>query len=332
MKLQWLKIRYLHREHRKMKSKSISHPSTWHWSRKTANNATSSRRLVASTPRESRDADSEIFRTGIICQNGGRNTILFHQWICYGWTQLYAFWRQNTSSHAHFSPSCYCSALGSTLHTRMRACGSSQTRDMIGTCCIPAWSTLDSYLLGKISHHVEPIMRSSNQHVSSAAFITQPNTNSIVSLEIHQETANWDWSKTPILQEATKTPGGVLWKFGSHTFVPMSWACNKQTAVSHSSTEASIILLDARLRVEGVPDLSAKMINMLYTQAGGGSKLVHQTQILKHLEPFGDIDDVLPNARLFSMRTSYYIFEDNEAVIKQIIRGRSPTMCHASCW
>ena len=110
----------------------------------------------------------------------------------------------------------------------------------------------------------------------------------------------------------------------------MSWACNKQTAVSHSSTEASIILLDARLRVEGVPDLSVQILNLLYTQAGGGSKLVHQTQILKHLEPFGDIDDVLPNARLFSMRTSYYIFEDNEAVIKQTIRGRSPTMCHAS--
>ena len=38
----------------------------------------------------------------------------------------------------NFSQSCKCSALDSTLHTYMRACGSRQTRDMIGTCCIPA--------------------------------------------------------------------------------------------------------------------------------------------------------------------------------------------------
>ena len=45
---------------------------------------------------------------------------------------------QNTSSHAHFSQSCSCSALDSTLHTYIRACGSSQARDMVGKCCIPA--------------------------------------------------------------------------------------------------------------------------------------------------------------------------------------------------
>ena len=43
--------------------------------------------------------------------------------------------------------------------------------------------------------------------------------------------------------------------FGSHTFVPISWMCKRQTAVSHSSTESEIISLDAGLRLDGVPAL-----------------------------------------------------------------------------
>ena len=42
---------------------------------------------------------------------------------------------------------------------------------------------------------------------------------------------------------------------GSHTFVPISWMCKKQTSVSHSSTESEIISLDAGLRLDGVPAL-----------------------------------------------------------------------------
>ena len=44
--------------------------------------------------------------------------------------------------------------------------------------------------------------------------------------------------------------------FGSHTFVPVSWMCKKQTSVSHSSTEAEIISLDAGLRTDGIPALT----------------------------------------------------------------------------
>ena len=42
---------------------------------------------------------------------------------------------------------------------------------------------------------------------------------------------------------------------GSHTFVPISWMCKKQTSVSHSSTESEIISLDAGLRLDGIPAL-----------------------------------------------------------------------------
>ena len=44
-------------------------------------------------------------------------------------------------------------------------------------------------------------------------------------------------------------------RFGSRTFVPISWMCKKQTSVSHSSTESEIISLDAGLRLDGIPAL-----------------------------------------------------------------------------
>ena len=44
--------------------------------------------------------------------------------------------------------------------------------------------------------------------------------------------------------------------FGTHTFVPTSWMCKKQTSVAHSSTEAEIISLDAGLRMDGIPSLT----------------------------------------------------------------------------
>ena len=39
------------------------------------------------------------------------------------------------------------------------------------------------------------------------------------------------------LEESKSTSGGTLCIFGSHTFVPISSMCEKQTSVSHSSTE-----------------------------------------------------------------------------------------------
>ena len=63
------------------------------------------------------------------------------------------------------------------------------------------WKTrfiLDSKLLDQISHKVEISVR---WHVSSVTFIAHPTTDIFVTLEIHQYTANWDYSKTPFLQE-----------------------------------------------------------------------------------------------------------------------------------
>ena len=57
------------------------------------------------------------------------------------------------------------------------------------------------------------------------------------------------------LEDSISTSGGTLCIFGSYTFVPISWMCKKQSAVSPSSTESEIISLDAGLRLDGIPAL-----------------------------------------------------------------------------
>ena len=57
------------------------------------------------------------------------------------------------------------------------------------------------------------------------------------------------------LEDSKSTSGGTLCIFGSHTFVPISWMCEKQTSVSHSSTESEIFSLDTGLRLDGLPAL-----------------------------------------------------------------------------
>ena len=57
------------------------------------------------------------------------------------------------------------------------------------------------------------------------------------------------------LSDSKSTTGGLLCVFGPSTFVPITWVCKKHGAVSHSSTEAEVIALDAALRMEGLPAL-----------------------------------------------------------------------------
>ena len=62
--------------------------------------------------------------------------------------------------------------------------------------------------------------------------------------------------------DSKSTSSGTLCVFGSHTFVPISWMCKKQTSVSHSSTESEIIFLDAGLRLDGIPALDLWDLNV----------------------------------------------------------------------
>ena len=72
-------------------------------------------------------------------------------------------------------------------------------------------------------------------------------------------------SGTLTLQEILKIQNPLLEEhyvfFGSHTFVPISWMCKKQTSVSHSSTESEIISLDTGLRLDGL--LALELLDLI---------------------------------------------------------------------
>ena len=58
------------------------------------------------------------------------------------------------------------------------------------------------------------------------------------------------------LKDSKSTSGVIMVLAGPRTFCPISWICKKQGAISHSSTEAEIIALDAGMRMEGIPLVS----------------------------------------------------------------------------
>ena len=141
------------------------------------------------------------------------------------------------------------------------------------------------------------------------------------------------------LEDSKSTSGGTLCVFGSHTFVPTSWMCKKQTAVSHSSTESEIISLDAGLRLDGL--LALELWDPIVSVLGNVSRVsdgsgqpdsdVHKRhKSHKKIDVMEDIDSALSNVQSARQEALLYVFEDNEAVIKMIIKGRSPTMRHVS--
>ena len=126
------------------------------------------------------------------------------------------------------------------------------------------------------------------------------------------------------------------------TFVPVPCVCKKQTAVSHSRTEAEIISLGTGLRMGGIPALNYwdTVVQLLHLRAGGDSmRLVRERpnnkqKLNKIHDSIQEIDyHVSPNTRLFSMISFLYVLEDNkdnEAVIQMSNKGGSPTIRHVS--
>ena len=138
------------------------------------------------------------------------------------------------------------------------------------------------------------------------------------------------------LEDSKSTSGGTLCVFfGSHTFVPICWMCKKQTACSHSSTESEIISLDTGLRLDGLPalelwDIIVSVIGNVSRVSDGSGKPecdVHKHhKVHKKIDVMKDIDAVPSNVHSSRQEALLYVFEDNEAVIKMIIKSRSPTM------
>ena len=140
------------------------------------------------------------------------------------------------------------------------------------------------------------------------------------------------------LEDSKSTSGGTLCIFGSHTFVPISWMCKKQTSVSHSSTESEIISLDTGLRLDGL--LALELWDLIVSVSGIVSQISDRTgrpvnvDVKRNPKSQGkinvmeNIDSVPSNVQSSRQEALLYVFEDNEAVIKMIIKGRSPSMRH----
>ena len=147
------------------------------------------------------------------------------------------------------------------------------------------------------------------------------------------------------LEDSKSTSGGTLCIFGSHTFVPTSWMCKKQSSVSHSSTESEIISLDAVLRFDGVPALDLwdlivfVLKNTVQTLERPERPVVSWSEICspphtihKRKQSHGminyldNVDFILSNVQSSHQEALWYVFEANEAVIKMMIKGRSLAM------
>ena len=115
-------------------------------------------------------------------------------------------------------------------------------------------------------------------------------------------------------------------------------------------TESEIISLDAGLRLDGIPalDLWDLIVAVLHGNTYQSNqarwdfctnqreiRAVHDT-LQKRKKSHGMIDDldnvdfISSNVNSSRQEALLYVFEDNEAVIKMIIKGRSPTMRHVS--
>ena len=145
----------------------------------------------------------------------------------------------------------------------------------------------------------------------------------------------------------------ILWSVDNFVlevehFVPVSWMCKKQTAVSHSSTESEIISLDAGLRMDELLaldlwDIVIEVLRSTNNNAQSRHSSIQETGATIHcktkaqkikrrqkVDQLSDVDYVPTNTHASQNESQMYIFEDNEAVIKMTIKGRSPTMRHVS--
>ena len=125
--------------------------------------------------------------------------------------------------------------------------------------------------------------------------------------------------------------------------------CKRRASVSHSSTEAEIISLDAGLRLDGIPALDlwdlivAVLGNTNQSHKEHGDLLMNKREVRspphtihkrkqsqRVINDLDNVDLVPSNVQSSHQEALLYIFEDNEAVIKMIIKGRSPTIRHVS--
>ena len=121
--------------------------------------------------------------------------------------------------------------------------------------------------------------------------------------------------------------------------------CKKLTSVPHSSTGSEIISLDAGLGMDGLSalfswDVVTEVLRSSYSTktptnpAAGNFSRNHKSKPKqkgnRDVDQLSHVDYVTTNANYSQGESQLYIFENNEAVIKMIMEGRSSTMRHVS--
>ena len=137
------------------------------------------------------------------------------------------------------------------------------------------------------------------------------------------------------LRDSKSTSGGLLCLVGPNTYVPLSWLCKKQGAVSHSTAEAEVISLDTGIRLEGLPalslwDLVIDVFEPLASKKETPKLSFPERELLqrKSFDMLEAVDYVPPSLPITYGRAKLYALEDNDAVIKMIVKGRSPNLRH----
>ena len=199
------------------------------------------------------------------------------------------------------------------------------------------WRNLHDQLLNGPKHVTNDYL------VWSLTFITQVNTNNIVIWETLQNNADWNCFKTPILQGILRTRN--LLQVEHCAFLEVTRSCQQVGCVRNNlqfrtaQQESGIISLDASLRMDGIPalDLWDLIVPVLHGNTnqsehvhGNLSTYLTRKQIPGKIDDLNNVDFVSSNANSSRQEAMLYILEDNEAVIKMIIKGRSPTRRHVS--
>ena len=151
---------------------------------------------------------------------------------------------------------------------------------------------------------------------------------------ILQNNADWDCFKILTSREILEIRNPLLEEHCAFSevihFVPISWMCKKQTVVSHSSTESEIISLDAGLRLDGLPTL--ELWDLIVSVFGSMTQTTERTgrpvdtersqKSQGKINVLNNIDCVPSNVQSSRQEALLYVFEDNEAVINMIIKGK----------
>ena len=151
-------------------------------------------------------------------------------------------------------------------------------------------------------------------------------------------------------EDSESTSGRILCIFGSHThtFVPVSWMCKTQTSgltqfywiwssfLGCRSAHGRF----SRSHSVGFGDWSisfrTKQNRRTQERAAGTPSAVFKSNMhnpipIQHTNVIPtNIDHIPSNTKNSNSSAMLHVFGDNEAVIKMIIKGRSPTMKHVS--